>query len=162
MAWAKNETNTLTGTGDNMDLTSLTAYKFNQFMFHISGGSSNQTTGHLTFNDNNNSVYARRQETNGGTDATTASAVKIQFDTISNHGDQFAQIKVISISAEEKLAIADVIWANTAGAGNAPERVQMVFKFVPSPDADITRLDLNNTYSGDYQIGDNVTALGTD
>jgi hypothetical protein len=47
-----------------------------------------------------------------------------------------------------KINIMDTCRFYTAGAGTAPNRCRICFKFVPSPDADITRIDINNTQSG--------------
>lgn len=164
LAWSKNGTpNTLSGTADDMDITDLTAKKFNQFLVASQGSSSNQTQQNFTFENNSNTVYARRSSGNGGADTTGTSATFVTSNYgISNWGDQFTVMYGISISGEEKLFIYYVIWGNTAGAANAPERVEVVAKFVPSPDSDITRIDINNSGSGDFQIGDNVSALGTD
>jgi len=164
MAWAKNGTPyTEASTSDDMDITDMTAKKFNQFMVHSSAASGNQTQQNFTFENNSNSVYARRSNGNGGTDATGTSATFFTSNYgVSNWGDQFTVMYVSSISGEEKLAIYHVVWGNTAGAANAPERVEVVAKFAPSPDSDITRIDSNNSASGSYQTGNNISALGTD
>ena len=47
-------------------------------------------------------------------------------------------------------------------ASNAPRRGEIVSKFVPSPDSDITRIDFHNGGSGSYNTDSNLSALGTD
>ena len=161
MAWARNGTpNTLSGTADDCDITDLTAYKFNQFMFHkiqVTGNASmNQT-----FNNNSNTVYARRGSSNGAADFTSTSGD--HWNTGQDiSGDEFIVQYTNSISGEEKLAIMFTVSESTSGATTAPARKEQVGKFVPSPDADITRIDFNNDQAGDYDTGTNLSALTGD
>ena len=76
--------------------------------------------------------------------------------------DRFTVMYAFSVSSEEKLMIIHTIASNTAGAGNAPARNQQVAKFVPSPDASITRVDVTNGGSGDFDTSSNLSALGTE
>ena len=160
MAWAKNGTpNTLGSAGDDCDITDLTAYKFNQFLFHkIATGDADPD---MTFNNNTNTVYAYRQSQDGATDGTGTSQSNVS-PRVTADDDEFFVHYVISISGEEKLGIGFNCARNTAGAGTAPRRMEFVYKFVPSPDADITRIDMNNDLTGSYDTGTNLSALGTD
>lgn len=159
IAWSKNGTpDTLGSALDDMDITDLTAKKFNQFMVHIldTGG---QISHNINFNNNANSVYAERSSFDGGTDATLVSQTKIAEGTATR--EYFEILYVCSISGEEKLGM--LFWIrNLAGAANAPSRYEQVFKFVPSPDADITRIDYSNTDVGSFDTNSNLSALGTD
>jgi hypothetical protein len=160
MAWARNGTpDTLSGTADVMTISDLSAYKFNLFLVHkIPSGISQLNT---TFNNNSNTVYASRHSENGATDVTETSKPDIYNLTTNGNYDNFGILYVSSISGEEKLIINNTITANT-GASNAPDRLEIVAKFVPSPDADITRIDMSNAGAGDYAAGTNLTAIGTD
>ena len=164
MAWAKNGTpNTLGSAGDDIDIIDLTAYKFNVFLSHTFATAVNNATPKITFNNNSNSVYAYRYSVNGVSDVTVPSQTR--FLTNIGHtkwGDQLEVMYFCSISGKEKLGIVFDFWGEDPGAGYAPERGEIVVKFVPSPDADITRIDFNNTDSGDFPIGSNLTAIGTD
>jgi len=159
MAWGKNGTPiTLESSANDLDITDLTASKFNQFLSHIiPTGAMNANT---TFNNNSNSVYTWRISHDGGTDttATSQSAFNQDFGT----PPIFNVMNVISISGEKKLIILHNVLQNTVGAGTAPRRSEMVVKFVPSPDADITRIDINNDAGGSYDTGSNLSALGSD
>ena len=164
LAWSKNGTpNTLSGTADDCDITDLTAYKFNVFLSHeIPSGN---IAGDISFNNNSNTVYASRKNTNGGGEVTQTSKTFHELNT--NYGDVpaeglFTVNYTCSISGEEKLTMLWQVNDSTAGETNAPERVEFVGKFVPSPDADITRIDYNNAESGDFAAGSNLSALGTD
>jgi len=161
MAWAKNGTpNTLTGTADDCDITDLTAYKFNVFLAHVIASGSIRIFENL--NNNTNSVYAYRTSENGGADSTGTSQTKSNNNSVAGAGDDFIVQYLCSITGEEKLSIIYVVDQQASGASTAPSRQETVRKFVPSPDADITRIDLNNNHTGDYAVGTNLSALGTD
>jgi len=162
MAWARNGTPYTEAVGaDDLEITDLTAKKFNQCMcYTILDGSL--TVQSLRFNNNSNTVYSRRRCINGGTDAITTSADHIGLGALTVYSNEFSISYVISISGEEKLLIAHVIESNTTGATYIPSRNEVVGKFVPSPDADITRVDMVNINGGGYEIGSNLSALGGD
>ena len=160
MAWGKNGTpDTLGSAGDVMTISDMSANKFNTIMTHqfMSGADTGRRR---TFNSNSNSVYARRYNANGGTDGTGVSQTYWELGL--GDGDDFSICYLCSISGEEKLGIMFVINQVTAGAGTAPQRLEFVGKFVPSPDADITRIDCNNTAAGSFNTSSNISALGSD
>lgn len=164
MVWEVNGTPlTLVTIADDMDITNLTPDTFNQFLSSVSSSAANQVTANWTFENNSNAVYARRQSVNGGVDGT---ATDVNFITqnigVGAFGDQFTNMQLVSISDEEKLLNTTIVWGNTAGSGNAPEKIELVGKFVPSPDSAISRVDLNNTGTGSFQSGDNLSAFGDD
>jgi hypothetical protein len=160
MVWSKNGTTTLSSAGDTVTLSSLTASDFNLFIFH-----KIQVTGNVamlqTFNNNTNTVYSRRGSNNGTAEFTSTNGSNwiVQHDI---SGDEFLIQYVCSISGKEKLAIMFTVSESTSGSGTAPTRKEQVGKFVPSPDADITRIDMNDTEAGSYDIGTNLSALTGD
>lgn len=158
MVWQKNGTpDTLTVAGDVATISDLTAAKSNLFLWHkiTSGEGSND----MTFNNNTNSVYAFRQSVNGAADGTFVSQADITMG-ISDTNEDFIIQYFSSVSGEEKLGIGFQCNRRVVGAGNAPFRAEYISKFVPSPDADITRIDMDNlTGAGDYGIDSNLSAL---
>ena len=163
MAWIKNGTpDTLTGTGDILQITDLTANKFNVFLQH-SPYDSSYINPQITFNNNTNSVYVGRVSYNGGTDGTYTSRANQILDGSGTADDKFMVNYTASVSGEEKLSIIHYMNRGTAGADNAPNRTENVWKFVPSPDADITRIDSSVVgYAGSYDTGSNLSAIGSD
>jgi hypothetical protein len=161
MVWAKNGTpDTLGSAGDVLTISDMSANKFNTILAHyfLSGA---DTFRRITFNNNTNSVYNRRYSSNGAADSTATS--EAYWEWTLGDGDHFSVCYACNISGEEKLGIAFNMNQITAGAGTAPQRNESVHKFVPSPDADITRLDSTNTQAGvDYAISSNLSALGSD
>ncbi len=159
MAWAKNGTpSTLTASADTITISNLTANKFNLFLSYILGTSTVDID--TTFNNNSNSVYAQRNSINGS-NATAVSGTYIDKSTSST--TIFDILYGCCISGQEKLFIGFLVNQSTAGAANPPSRIEYVAKFVPSPDATVTRIDNNNTGTTNaYDIGSNLTAIGTD
>jgi len=163
MAWGKNGTpETLGSAGDVLQITDLTATKFNTILTHELATGGNIDNIKWTFNNNTNSVYAYRHSKNGVADGTSTSQAGILFNLGDGAWDRHYVGYVCSISGEEKLVIGFGVGGNTAGAGNAPDRIEEIGKFVPSPDADITRIDDTNAGTGDFAISSNISALGTD
>lgn len=163
MAWAKNGTpHTLTTSGDVLEITDLTAQKFNQGLYHtIATGNINPR---IRFNDDSGTKYAQRENVNGGsgTDVTGVSATQFDTDAGESATDRFTVFYFVSISGEEKLMIAFGMDHIAAGAANAPGRKEVVGKYVPSPDADITEVNCPNTGAGSFDTNTNLSALGTD
>jgi len=163
MAWAKNGTpNTLGSAGDDIDITDLTAYKFNQFLAHFDTDGSGTTRDNLTFDNNGNTDYAIRKEEDGGTDQTSTSQTVIQ-DGRNWNADDFHVIYGINIDSEEKLSIHFVVHQVAAGASQAPSRMELVGKVDTSTNTgQYTRIDYNNNGTGNYDTGSNLSAIGTD
>ncbi len=161
MAWAKNGTpDTLSGTADAITISDLEAKIFNQFLCHTlsTGGNTNVRT---RYNNNSNSVYAYRRSNDGGSDGTGTSQTIFTAEVDDADEPRFFIQYVASISGEEKLIIQHSL-ESASGASVAPQRSEIVAKFVPSPDADITRIDVLNQTSGDFNTNSNLSALGTD
>jgi len=162
MAWQTNGTpDTLTSAGDLLSISNLEAKKFNMFMDNLlpAGGVVNVKG---TFNSNSNSVYATRRSDDGNTDSNVVSRTFLDLWFNSRNTDFFHIMYTLSVSGEEKLGIGFLIEQVAAGAATPPSRLEYVNKFVPSPDADITRFDLLNDNVGDYDTDTNLSALGTD
>ena len=81
---------------------------------------------------------------------------------IDGTNDEFHIEYLCNISGEEKLCLEWVMTRATAGAGTAPDRSENTYKFVPSPDTDCERIDLNNTGTGDFATDMNISVIGTD
>ena len=160
MAWAKNGTpSTLTGAADVITISDLTAKKFNVILLHDFPANANNIRELVRFNNNTNSVYAYRLSEAGAADLTYINQPEINYGMSAS--SEFHVSYVCSITGQEKLMIDFGASTQTTGAGNAPLRREQVGKFVPSPDAGITRVDITNTDTGDYAIGTNLSALGT-
>jgi len=160
MAWARNGTpDTLGSAGADVQITDLTAKKFNQFLAHTLF--STDAAQDLTFNSSSASVYARRNSNNGGTDATGTSLALVDLRFNSNE-EYLHVIYSCWISGEEKLSIGFNCGHTGNGATNAPSRKEVVFKYVPSPDETCDGIKLNKGAFTNFDTGSNLSALGTD
>ena len=165
LAWARNGTpNTLGSEQDDLDITDLTAYKFNTFMQHIISGASSTFTPDLTLDNTGGNDYTRRNSTNGGSDTTVTSQAFVEsgLGGVPANQQTFTIFYLINIDSEEKLAISNNIAQGTAGASTAPSRAEAVWKKDVSTDTgQFTRIDINNTDAGGMATNSNLSALGT-
>ena len=160
MAWAKQGSDTLSSTADTIDIT-FTEKTFLQTMTHqIESGST--LNPYIRFNDDSTTVYARRNSQNGAADGTTTSTNHGGYAGISGE-NPFAIGYHVDIASEEKLSIIFYMEGSGSGATNAPDRTELVSKYVPSPTARITTVNFYNAAGpADMAAGSNGTVLGTD
>ena len=160
MAWSKNGTTTLSSAGDTVTVSSLTASEFNTNLFHgVSSGNIQHRVkiGYTSLDSGNN--YARRYSQNGGADGTGTSETIISSNV--SVADIFAVHYSINIGTEEKLFIIFTGEQGTAGAGNAPQRMETVAKWSnTSNQYDV--IEINNGNTGDFDTGSNLTVLNGD
>tara|TARA_R100000951_G_C2566912_1_gene157467 strand:+ start:10 stop:480 length:471 start_codon:yes stop_codon:yes gene_type:complete len=156
MAWGKAGTTTLGSAGDTIDVTGMTANKFNAYLTHaIKSGSGIGTT--LTLDGVGGTSYALRYEENGSEGTRTSQASWILRH---NADDQFDFGYISNITDEEKLMIGWHISAHTAGAGQAPSRSLFVGKFVQN--AQFTQITNTNDQAGSFDTSSDLSVLGTD
>jgi len=163
MAWNKLGTTTLGSAGDDLDITSMTANKFNQFMVHTPiDNASNNINHRYTFDDNSATDYAYRESINGATDATFTNQALIGLNT-GNHDDLFDMLYVLNIDSEEKLLIGFQISQGSSGENAAPNRSETVGKVDTTTNTgQFTRIDCNNSSTGNYDTDSNISAIGSD
>ena len=154
MAWAKSSS--VTGDASSTTLTTGTidATTFSQAVFYV----DTFVGGYMRLNGDTGSNYARRYSDNGASDTTNVSTDKLAF--LYDLAPAFIVSYFINISAEEKLVIAFNVEQNTAGAGSAPIRMEIVFKWA-NTSAQITEYAIAKT-STNFTTAVNLTVLGTD
>ena len=162
MVWGKAGSTTLGSSSMTIDSGTITSSKFNQFLNHTLATSNIENTIRL----GNSSIdvggnYAHRRSNNGGSDSTTTSTNRIQTGK-TDPVDQFDVVYAVNIATEEKLTISHNCTRMTAGAGNAPERVESVGKWANTSN----QFDNVQSYEGggvaNFLTGSNLTALGSD
>tara|TARA_Y100000590_G_scaffold456023_1_gene605739 strand:+ start:1572 stop:2510 length:939 start_codon:yes stop_codon:yes gene_type:complete len=159
MAWERLAHTELSATGDTVTTSTFTAKKNMKVIGFIkSTGNVNIgfQIGNATIDSGDN--YAYRANNDGGTDATnTGTANFITNGSFS--GTAYIELSITNISAEEKLIIGHILKQGSSGAGTAPNRVEVVSKWVnTSNQANIARFINNDT--GDYLSGSYITVLG--
>ena len=163
MVWAKNGTNTLTSSADEIDVSITTATKFNMILLHqLETGvrmNSDYRVGNTTVDTGSN--YSRRTQNNGGSDSTNTSMDKLSSFYQATNDSGFAIGHFVNIATEEKLFIVHGMQRDATGASTAPERREFVGKWANTSDLiDICRA--SNDQAGDFDTDSNHTVLGTD
>lgn len=158
--WEELGRTTLTPAGDTITLNGLTAKK--SLLIYI----SLQATGGtiipaLRFNNDSAANYASRAQSNGAADATSTSTTSININVNSLTTPQFTVLEVKNALANEKLVRGFSHDPGVAGAGNIPNRREMASKWV-NTSAQITRVDVINSGTGDFAIGSQIVVYGHD
>jgi len=68
---------------------------------------------------------------------------------------------IINNSSNEKLVISHTVQQNTAGAANAPRRIENVGKWANTSNQ-ITEIDIDNTGAGSYDTNSKLRVWGSD
>ena len=105
----------------------ITAKKYLWIQFYATTASSANIN--VSFNGDTGSNYSIRYSENGGADGTVLNNTGIQTKLSTSTLPVFTNIFIINNSANEKLAISNMVGQHTAGAGNAPRRDEVVGKW---------------------------------
>lgn len=149
------------GTSTSISSGTITAKKFLRVFAWIipSGGTLNIG---FRFNNDSGANYAERGESDGAADAAAGSLNQVNTKTAIDANPQVSFIEGYNSAANEKLFIGETIIRGTAGAANAPNRKQGVYKWA-NTSAQITRVDVIDTGgTGDIGAGSRLLVLGRD
>lgn len=156
--WEELGRTTLNTTADVITVSSLPARKYLLIKaMVINSGSINAA---LQFNNDTAANYAYRQEENGSADATAASANDVRLLNAASQ-PYMVELSVTNVLAQEKIIRGGAVTSGGSGAGNVPGRRDTVGKWANTA-AQITRVDLSNTGTGDFASGSQVVVLGHD
>ena len=162
MVWGKAGSTTLTTTGDTITVSGTTASDFNQTLSHVIQTTSNIRMATRVGNGSidTGSNYANRSSENGTSEATATSQT-YHKNSGSVPSDMFAINYAVNIATEEKLFISHNVVRSTAGAGNAPQRMESVGKWANTSDQ-FNYIETVNDQAGDYTTDSNLSVLGSD
>jgi len=148
------------GAADSVDTGTFTAKKYLwvQFFASATGG---DIGGYMRFNGDTGSNYARRYNSNGGTDGTVTSQTFNAFTERSPAVSMFSNHFIINNASNEKLVISHMIDVETAGAGTAPIRDEVVQKWSNTSNQ-ITRITATNPAAGNYDTNTIMKVWGAD
>lgn len=163
-AWARNGTpDTLTSASTTLAITDLTAYKFNVFIMHCFPNGSEAIEPRFSLTNNSGTGHANRGSKNGAADTTVTSNNNWVTNVTDAADDNFNISYFSNIDAEEKLAIIFSVVNNGSGAGNAPQRREVVGKYNDgSSNSQVTVIYNIDTATDKKAIDSNLSALGTD
>jgi len=163
MAWQKLDSETLTGTANQIENEFSKLTTFFQFIYHcfVTGGNFNnrpQSGSGGSFDTGNN--YAYRISSDGGAENTQPSLASLG-DGRNDANDVFRVGYFSNITTEEKLAIFTEVSRGAAGSGNPPLRIEGVAKHVQTSVKN-DRFRVIEVSSGLIDVDSNLTTLGDD
>ena len=149
-----------TGSSTNLSSGTITAKKY--LWIQIWLDPSTRQNHLLRFNNDTGNNYATRYSTNGGADSTDGSVTNFNLGSGIGTLDglpSFQNLFIVNNSSNEKLAIIHSVWQNTAGAGNATGRIEMVGKWV-NTSSQITEIDVDSNFN--WNSGSKIKVWGAD
>ena len=115
----------------------------------------------MRFNGSSSSDYTFRVSGNGGSgsSSTSQTGIPIGNGNTQSPDNAFDVVNITNIASKEKLVIGHTITDEGTGSGNAPQRNEVVGKWT-NTSAQITRIQLVNTGSGNFSAGSYMTVWG--
>lgn len=144
---------------DTISSGTITAKKYLwvQFYQKSSGNANNM----LRFNGDSGSNYAIRGTSNGDADTPAGNTTNCFGNFGSSYSSpSFHNSFIINNSANEKLVTSHTVVQNTAGAGTAPSRQEVVGKWA-NTSSQITSISFTNSDTGDYAAGSILKVWGS-
>lgn len=151
---------TLGVAGDTISVTSLPARKYLMILFSYTATGGN-ISAFLRCNNDSTANYSSRYSSNGAADTTAVSQTQMIAAAGGNALAQQGVLTVVNIAAQEKIFAGENDYTGSAGAANAPARLEVIGKWANTA-AQINRIDLINTDTGDFAIGSQLIVLGHD
>ena len=153
--WTELARTTLGSSGSTIDVTSIPDKRYYMVLRNILTAGADVRE---QFNSDTGSNYARRYSANGGTDVTSVSDPRIGLNY--SAGDKLIVDYISNLSSKEKLVSSFSSEEGTAGAGNAPNRMEVVGKWANTSNP---INEISTALSGSsYDIGSEVVVLGWD
>ncbi len=155
--WEELGSETISSDGDSFDLT-FTAKKY----LWVQLWNVDSATGDMVMRFNNDSAnnYAERYSDDGGSDSTNDTKGGIDSNYGALSGNTLANYHIINKQDKEKLVIYEYAIANSAGAGNAPQRMEAVGKWA-NTSAQINRITVT-CGGGNFDVGSTLKVWGFD
>ena len=153
--------NVTTSTAGDVDTGTFTAKKY--LWVQINSLGNGDVNNRMRFNNDSSGNYAYRVSGNGGSDSTSTTPSGIPFGNGNSVSpdNAFDNFFIINTAAQEKLITGHTITDEGTGAGNAPQRNEIVAKWANTSNQ-ITRINLVNVGSGNHSAGSKITVWGFD
>jgi hypothetical protein len=157
--WVELGRTTLGSAADIINVGSLADKRYYMVLQDI-GHTATAASEDLRFNADSGSNYSRRKSYNGGTEETIINQTSTSMGGWENN-PTFNVHYISNLASKEKLNIWHTVFRGTAGAANAPYRIEGVAKWTNTSDA-ISAISANNTVGGDMLTGSEMVVLGWD
>ena len=161
--WKEIGRTTLGSANSTIDITSLADKRYLMILANpLPSGTlaSALRVGNGSFDSGNN--YAIRWSANGGGDSTRGGKNLMALDNVNQTNPQFHVGYIANKSDKEKLTIIHSTGQTSAGAGNAPDRVEQVHKWANTSNVINQIQFLDDTAGTDIGTGSEVVVLGWD
>jgi hypothetical protein len=159
MAWTRLSHVALSSSGDTIDSGTITAcHKLRVIIYGIA---SSDISFKVRFNGDTGSNYTFRSSLNGGSDGTDTGESYINVGTSFTGTADILGIMDITNKSDKVKIVESECMATQSGAGNAPERKEVVGKW-QNTSAQITSITVHNSGSGSYDTGSYITVFGDD
>ena len=150
--------------GDNLTSGTITAKKYLWVQAYLKPSGTYDTA--MNFNNDTSGNYAMRGSDDGAADYTFGSlAVYYPYIYSTNQTNLttpvFINLFIVNNTSNEKLITGHCVLQNTAGAANAPNRVETVGKWANTSNQ-ITELEFNNGGTGNLDAGSILKVWGAD
>jgi hypothetical protein len=153
---------TLSSAGDTIDAT-ITSKKYIWIQAYLKNSGSLDNCriylGNTTIDTGSN--YAFRHSTNGAADGTNGSMQGAWFTVTNAAQSVFVNMFIVNNASNEKLIISHANYDGGAGAGNAPQRTEMVGKWANTSNQ-FDKIQLYNAGTGDFDTGSFIKVWGSD
>jgi hypothetical protein len=152
---------TLSSAGDSLSSGTFTAKKYLWIQGYVKASGAIQgkiRVGNGTIDTGSN--YADRNSVDGGSDGTNTSGTAIGVGGGGSTGGEFFNCFVINNASNEKLFIIESVKQNTAGAGTAPRRKEVVGKWSNTSNQ-INIVEYLQSESGSFDTGSFIKVWGS-
>ena len=153
LGWDENDTHTdnfweelanvnATGSSNTLSTGTFTAKKYLWVQIYADPDGSSAVNPEIRLNSDSGSNYARRAASNGGSYSASVSQTQMAYANTGTAVPVICNMFMVNKSANEKLCFLQSGEPNTAGAGNAPKRMEGVYKWANTSDQ-CTEIEIN-------------------
>lgn len=164
MAWTLNGTPVLlTSPSNTLQIADLPPYKFNVFLTHAFGKSTNQGIATTLFGSSGGNDYSQRKSINAAADGTDVNQAGWYDQSVrTDADDSFAIHYIPNVDGALKVAIEYATNRNTSGSAYVPESLKFVGSYDTSTNTgQFIRIDCVGS-AGTMAAGTSFLSTGTD
>lgn len=158
--WEELGRTTLGSAGDTISVASFSARTYLHILWHCVAV-TNTIQPVLRFNNDSGTNYSITYSQNYGALTTTTSQTSISVASAASLGCHEGEAKISNYSTQRKMVRAVAVSDANLGAANGSTQIDVTGKWA-NTSAQITRIDLINSSTGDFDIGSELVILGHD
>jgi len=158
-AWQELGRTTLAAEADTISVAGFAARNYLQITL-FQKNTDNTVTTDLEFNDDQNMIYATRYSANGGAEVEDTNDTKIDgiISASASDGSAFSTIWMSNYDDYEKTGV----FVSMSGRVNTASTGRRNGSFLYNTSTQVTRVDMDNTAAGTYDVGSEIVVYGRD